>query len=229
MKRRPKPIALPPVSQHLREFAARRDAWWVLARNLVPVIGIYVFSWSVALTVFNYWFDGLAAVAAVLAALTPRAVRDSRKAHAKPGRLRLIGTGIVTWLILLAIVGLPYWIVLIPLHGLLLGPELRAQLAHNPVLWITFAMMATSHFQKAFRVGYDVMPEVELKQRARWDLYLLLLRAMAILLVAASIFVVVLVPVLALILSYFEIWPERVLGLVFGDPARLHELDPDRS
>ena len=61
-------IRPPPLSQHLREFAARPDAWTVLVRNLIPVVGIYVFSWSVAVAVFNYWFDGLTAVAAIVAA-----------------------------------------------------------------------------------------------------------------------------------------------------------------
>jgi hypothetical protein len=46
----------------LREFASRRDAWVVLARNMIPVVGI-CFSWSAAISVFNYWFDGLTALA----------------------------------------------------------------------------------------------------------------------------------------------------------------------
>ena len=32
---------------------------------------------------------------------------------------------------------------------------------------------------------------------------------------------------MALLLSYFEIWPERVLGLVFGDPADCTSTTPD--
>jgi len=71
-----RPIAPPPVSQHLRELASRPDAWLVLARNLIPVVGIYGFGWSAALAVFNYWFDGLTALAAIVAALIPRALRD---------------------------------------------------------------------------------------------------------------------------------------------------------
>src|SRR5947208_11079374 len=58
-------IRLPPLSQHLREFVSRADAWAVLARNMIPVVGIYGFGWSAALTVFNYWFDGLTALAAI--------------------------------------------------------------------------------------------------------------------------------------------------------------------
>jgi hypothetical protein len=37
----------------------------------------------------------------------------------------------------------------------------------------------------------------------------------------------ILVPLMALLLSFFEIWPERALGAVFGDPARLYDYDPD--
>jgi hypothetical protein len=36
-------IAPPPLSQHLRELASRPHAWGVLARNLIPVVGIYGF------------------------------------------------------------------------------------------------------------------------------------------------------------------------------------------
>jgi hypothetical protein len=36
-----------------------------------------------------------------------------------------------------------------------------------------------------------------------------------------------LVPLMALLLSHFEIWPERALGAVFGDPSGLYEYDPD--
>jgi hypothetical protein len=72
------PIAPPPPSQHLRELASRPDAWAVIARNLIPVVGIYGFGWSTALAVFNYWFDGLTALIAIVTALIPRALRETR-------------------------------------------------------------------------------------------------------------------------------------------------------
>jgi len=222
-------IRPPPLSQHLREFASRPDAWAVLARNLIPVVGIYGFGWSAALCVFNYWFDGLTALAAIIAALIPRALRETQ---AKTGRVSWVGTlvrGVVTWIFLVGIVGLPYWIVLIPLHDLLLGDELRRQLAHSPALWFTFGSLAASHFWKAFRMGYDAMPDNDLKQRARWDIYLLILRALAMFMMAAQGLVFFLVPLMALLLSYLEIWPERALGAVFGDSSRLWEYDPGDS
>src|SRR5438046_8855536 len=78
-----RPIAPPPLSQHLRKLASRPDAWAVLARNLIPIVGIYGFGWSAALTVFNYWFDGLTALAAIVAALIPRALRETQPQSAR--------------------------------------------------------------------------------------------------------------------------------------------------
>jgi hypothetical protein len=219
-------IRPPPLSQHLRELVSRPDAWAVIARNLIPVVGIYAFGWSAAISVFNYWFDGLTALAAIVAALVPRALREtqSKKDHAT-----LIGNivrGVFVWLLLVGIVGLPYWIVLIPLHDLLLGNELRRELAHSPALWFTFGSLAASHFWKAFRMGYDTMLDKELKQRVRWDVYLLILRAIAMFFMAAHNLYFILVPLMALLLSYLEIWPDRAIGAVFGDPSRLWEYDP---
>jgi Family of unknown function (DUF6498) len=219
-------IRPPPLSQHLREFASRLDAWVVVARNMIPVVGIYAFGWSTAVAVFNYWFDGLTAVAAIVAAIIPRSMRETQS---KRDHATLVGNvlrGVFVWLVLVVVVGLPYWIVLIPLHDLLLGNELRRELAHSPALWFTFGSIAASHFWKAFRTGYDTMPDKELKQRARWDLYLLILRAIAMFFMAAHGLYFILVPVMALLLSYLEIWPDRAIGAVFGDPSRLWEYDP---
>src|SRR5437867_6918546 len=106
-----RPIMPPPLSQHLRKFASNTDAWAVLGRNLIPVVGIYGFGWSAALAVFNYWFDGLTALAAIVAALIPRALRETQpKSIAATSVLNLV-RGVATWIFLVGIVGLPYWIV----------------------------------------------------------------------------------------------------------------------
>jgi hypothetical protein len=224
----PRQIAPPPLSQHLRELASRPDAWQVLARNLIPVVGIYGFGWSAALAVFNYWFDGLTALAAIVAALIPRALRETQpKSSGVTSAVMNLVRGVVTWIFLVGIVGLPYWIVLIPLHDQLLGDELRRQLAHSPALWLTFGSLAAGHFWKAFHLGYDAMPDNQLKQRVRWDVYLLVLRALAMFMMAAHGLAFILVPLMALLLSYLEIWPERALGTVFGNPSRLYEYDPE--
>ena len=223
----PRPVAPPPLLQHLREFTSRPDSWLVFARNLIPVAGIYFFGWSAALAVFNYWFDGLTALAAIVAALIPRALRESPPKSGSPSSPLNILRGVVTWIFLVGIVGLPYWIVLIPLHDLLLNPDLRRQIANSPALWFTFGSLAAGHVWKALRSGYDAMSDNQLKQRVRWDVYILVLRAVAMFVMAAHGLAFILVPLMALLLTYFELWPERVLGAVFGDPTRLYEYDPD--
>src|SRR5258707_12937341 len=91
-------IAPPPLSQHLHELASRPGAWAILARNLIPVVGIYGFGWSAALAVFNYWFDGLTAVAAIIAALIPRALRETQRKSTGPMSVAAnIAAGVVTW------------------------------------------------------------------------------------------------------------------------------------
>lgn len=221
-----RPLALPPLSQHVREFAARRDAWLVLLRNLIPVAGVYAFSWPASVVVFNYWFDGIVGVAAIIAALMPRAARESYGKTAGPVTLFLLGC--VTWGFLVAILGLPYWMLLMMLHDYLLSDELRVQVMTSHPLWVGMAIIVVTHFWKAFHVGYDTLPEPELKQRARWDMYLLVLRAVVMFMMVAHGLAFVLVPLMALVLTYFEVWPERVLGAVFGDPSRLYE-DPHDS
>lgn len=223
----PQPIAPPSLSQHLRELASRRDAWLILVRNFIPVVGIYFFGWSAGLSVFNYWFDGFTALAAIIAALVPRALRETQPDSVGPAtRLAL---GAFVWAFLVAIVGLPYWIVLIPLGGIMFGDDVRQQILHSPVLWATFGGLALSHFWKALHLGYDALPDKELRQRVRWDVYLLVLRAVAMFMMAAHGLAFVIVPLMALLLSYFEIWPGRALGAVFGDPAKLYEHDPGGS
>jgi hypothetical protein len=222
-----RPIPLPPLAQHLREFGARRDAWLILARNLIPVVGIFAFDWSGALAVFNYWFDGISALAAIVAAMVPRAISETRSKGREPTFVSMVLKGFLTWIFLVGIVGLPYWIALMPLHDLFFDSELWTQIARSPGLWLTFGVLAAGHFWKAFHVGYDTLPEDELKQRARWDIYLLMLRAIAMFMMAAQAFI--LVPLMALLLSYFEIWPERVLGAFFGDPSKLYEYDPEQD
>ena len=86
---------------------------------MIPVVGIYAFGWSAAVTVFNYWFDGLTALAAIVAALIPRALREtqSQKDHATWAGNVVRGV---------ACVALSVAIVVLPLHDLLLARQQSA-------------------------------------------------------------------------------------------------------
>jgi hypothetical protein len=81
--------------------------------------------------------------------LIPRALRETQSKSV--GAMLAVANlmrGVVTWIFLVGIVGLPYWIVLIPLDDLLLGEQLRRQLAQSPALWLTFGSLAAGHFWK---------------------------------------------------------------------------------
>ena len=222
-------IAPPPISQHLREFASNPDAWVVLARNLIPVVGIYALGWSAPLAVFSYWFDGLTALIAIITMMVPRAMRETKQKTDNYGPVRKAYVAVIIWVVLIGVVGLPYWIVLIPLHEMLLGNELRQELARSPLLWGTFGSLAAGHVWKALRSGYDTLPDRELTQKVRWDTYLLILRAVAMFMMATNALVFFMVPLMALLLTYFELWPARILGAVFGDPEKLYEYDPEKD
>lgn len=225
-----KRIALPPLSQHLREFAARRDAWFSLARNLVPVVGVYALGWSVALTIFTYWFDGVAALVAFLAEGLSRDMRTScSKARSWAARLGLIVTRPLSWILVLGIVGVPYWFSLIALQELFENTDLGAQLTHSPALWLTFGMMMAMHFSNAFHVGYDNMTAADREKRGDWEAHILLLRGIVMFALAEGFLAIFLVPLMAMTLTYIEVWPERAFGLVFGAPRQRKEQDSGES
>jgi hypothetical protein len=74
---------------------------------MIPVVGIYAFGWSAAISVFNYWFDGLTALAAIVAALVPRALRETQSGKDHVTLVGNIVRGLFVWLLLVGIVGLP--------------------------------------------------------------------------------------------------------------------------
>jgi hypothetical protein len=219
------PFRLPSASEHWRDLRSRPAAWMAIARNLVPVVGVFAFGWSRSLVVFDFWWDGLTALAAILAAVTPRAVRETAGAANVVHRFAM---GLVTWVFLVGIVCLPYWIVLIPLHGYILDPEMWRQVRSSPGLWATFGGIALTHAVTAVRRGYAALPEREMKQALRWDAYLLVLKALGMFILGIHLPLVLVVPALALFGTYLELWPANALGAVWGDPKRLHE-DPARA
>ena len=221
------PIAPPGVREHLADLVRRPEAWAIVARNLVPVVGVLALGWSASLVVFNLWFDGQLAMLAIITAILPRALRETREEERlKWGPVRTALAWVVTWGLLALFLCLPYWIVLIPLGEYLLNPAMWAEIRSSPGLWATFGGIAVGHLFTAFRRGYDELPERELKQRLRTDVYLLILRALAMFFVAANLPLFLFVPALAAVCIYLEVWPRHALGAVFGDPDRLWEHDP---
>jgi hypothetical protein len=217
----PRPRRPPSLAAHWRDLKRRPNAWVVIARNLVPAVGVFALGWSRSLVIFDFWFDGLLGLVGILTAIVPRAVRESTKEDDSVAKVAAMA--VIAWAVLVAFVCLPYWIVLIPLHGYILDPEMWQQIRASPGLWATFGAIAVSQVVTAFRKGYGKLPEREMKQALRWDAYLLVLKAMGMFVLGMHLPVWLVVPALVLLGTYLELWPASALGAVWGDPSRLHE------
>ncbi len=208
-----------------KTFWGNRRAWAALGRNLVPALGVLAFGWSAELVLFNYWFDGVSAVAAIVATLVPRALRDTPEL-ASAGPVRKVATGLFVWAVLLVVVGLPYWIVLIPLQGVFGATGLWRLIASEPSVWGGVAWVAASNLWTALQRRYSALGDKEMKQALRWDVYLLMLRALAMFLLAIPSFPLGMVLVMALVMTWLEAFPARALRATFGDPDRLWDDGP---
>ena len=217
---------LPSLREHWLDLRRRPSAWLAIGRNLVPVFGVFALGWSRSLVVFDFWFDGLMGLVAILTAITPRAVRESAKPD--DNAAKRVAMGVVAWVFLVAFLCLPYWIVLIPLHDFILDPEMWRQVRVSHGLQLTFAGIALTQLVTAFRKPYGTLPEQQMKQLLRSDAYLLILKAIGMFVLGANLPMVLMVPALALFGTYLELWPRNALGAVWGDPSRLYE-DPAGS
>jgi hypothetical protein len=225
------------VGAHRHELRANPRLWLILARNAIPIVGVLAFDWSADLVVASVWFDGIAAIAAILACVMPRMLRDTGGLN-DTNLIAATLTGVAVWAFLLPFIALPYFILLIPLNAVLLDPELIARVRSDRVLWIVAGVMLLAHLFTYARRGYGSLPERESKQALRWDLYLLILRAVGVMMLAAPLLLVLilgggigmilLMVIVLAILSYTEMFPARALGAVFGDPSKLWQ-DPPRA
>jgi Family of unknown function (DUF6498) len=203
----------------LRAFAASRASWLVLARNLIPVVGVFAFDWSLALTTFNYWFDGITAMGALLAAVLARALVQARKTT-QNSTLRLVLVLAVVWLIVFGLFGIPYWLLLDSVPGVLQLPVIAMQIEESPMLLLTFAAVAVGNFSRPFASGFLTMSEDQLKQRGGSEFGALIARAVAMSLIARIGMIVVLVPAMALLLTYLEVKPDLDRRMLENHQAR---------
>lgn len=202
-----------PMADYLRAFAGRRQSWIALARNLIPVGGVYFLDWSIGLTVFNYWLDGLAGLAAILAAVLVRGILESRR-KLGTGIARLALGGLLIWAIVFGLFGMPYWFLLDAAKGVLNLGDIAAQIAQSPTLWLTFGAVVFGQFWRAFDGGYVSMPDEQLKQRGQADLGALIARAVVMTTIAHVGLSAWLVPLMALALTWIEVWPDMQASLL---------------
>jgi len=194
------------VSDYVRVWAMLPDSWLIVGRNLIPVAGVAFFGWSVALTSFNYWFDGVSSLAALIGVVMFGALTDSTRKRDLP----LVAVAML-WLMLMGIVfgicGIPYWLLLNSHLGVLPLDVVANEFARTPGLLLTFAAIVVGNFSNAWRAGYAGAANDQLKRRFDAQFWTLLVRAVAMLVITHLGSAAFFVPMMALALTFLEARP----------------------
>jgi hypothetical protein len=217
---RPAPdLSRPSLRSHLAPFTEGPRAWLVLARNAIPVVGVYWLGWSADVAVFQIWFDGVTALGALLAFQVRAFARSGGKTfEAPPGLPASVMPGVLAlgWLLIWLLLGIPYWFTMLFLNLRAFDEGFWALLFRAPGVMIALLLVLVSNTVEESRRGYERMREAEIRLEFNWEFSMHLARVAAMLLVA---FVMPpgLILGLALALSYVEIYPMRTLRFLGGD------------
>jgi hypothetical protein len=194
----------------------------VLARNVIPVIGVYGLNWSTNAIVFQIWFDGVAALGAMIALHMRAFILTDPKAQLPVSipsemglRVKLIVFSLA-WLALVALLGIPYWFALFFFSATLFQDGFWPPTLGDPAIIVALLFVLFSHVIEEFRRGYEQMSAAQASLEFNWDFSMHLTRIGALLIVAFFFGKFIMIP-LALVLSYIEIYPMRSLRLIGGD------------
>jgi hypothetical protein len=221
----------PPASRgHLAPFLEGPRPWLVLARNALPVVGVYALGWSAEVVIFQLWFDGVTALGAMLALqIRAFASRGGKPFEVPPGLPpnSLPFALVAAWLFLWLILGIPYWFTLLFFGIAVFDGGAWGLILGNPGVWAALAFVLVSNLVEESRRGYGRMSDAEIRLEFNWDFTMHLARVSALLLVTFVLRLGLIVG-LALALSYIEIYPMRTLRFLGGDKV-LEAGNEDRS
>jgi hypothetical protein len=214
------PVTAP--RSHLTPFKEGLRPWLVLARNAIPVIGVYALHWSSNAFLFQLWFDGVAALGAMIALHMRAFILTDPKARLPASippemgfRVKLLVFSIA-WLVIVLLLGIPYWFALFFFSATLFQGSFWTLTLRDPAILVALLVVLISHVIEEFRRGYERMSAAEASLEFNWDFSMHLTRIGALLFVAFFFGKFIMIP-LALMLSYIEIYPMRSLRLIGGD------------
>jgi hypothetical protein len=205
---------------HLAPFLEGPEPWLVLARNALPAIGVLWLGWSAALALFFIWFDGIAALGAMLALQ----IRAFRRLDPKFADIPFV----LAWGLMMGLVGIPYWFMLGMFAGVLFPEHFWSTQVRDPVVAGALLAVLVSKVMEEARRGYDKMSEPDIRREFNWLFTLHLARIVALLTLAFVFPLKYFIVVLALALSYVEIYPMRSIRLAGGEYA-LDDENKNRS
>ncbi len=215
------------LRNHLTPFTEGPRAWLVLARNAIPVVGVYWLGWSADLVIFQLWFDGVTALGAMLAFQMRAFVRNDKKTFEAPPELPPdIWSSVlaVIWLFIWLLLGIPYWFILFFLSFAVFDGSFWSLLLGNVSVMAALLFALVSNTLEASRHGYEQMNDANIRLEFNWEFSLHLARVAAMILVTFFLRFGLIIG-LALALSYVEIYPMRTLRFFGGDST----LDADNE
>ena len=200
---------------HLTPFTEGPRAWLVLARNAIPVVGVYWLGWSADIVIFQLWFDGVTALGAMLAFQIRAFAHNDRRAlkpplSVPPNLLALV------WLLLWLLLSLPYGFILLFLSLAVFDGGFWNLLLGNVSAIAALLLVLVSNILEAHRRGYVGMSDADIRLEFNWEFSLHLARVAAMILVTFILRLGLIIG-LALALSYVEIYPMRTLRFFGGD------------
>jgi hypothetical protein len=183
------------------------------------VVGIYWLGWSADETVFQIWFDGVTALGAMLAFQMGAFARSGGKVFEAPSGVSpnvLLRVLAFVWLMLLLLLGIPYWFTMLFLSLAVFDSGFWNLLLHAPGVIAALLLVLVSNTIEESKRGYERMSDAEIRLEFNWEFSMHLARVAAVLLVTFVIRLGMIIG-LALALSYVEIYPMRTLRFLGGD------------
>jgi hypothetical protein len=122
----------------------------------------------------------------------------------------------LVWLILLLVLGIPYWFMMLSLSLAVFSDGFWNLLLGDPGVIAALLLVLVSNTIEESRRGYERMSDTELRLEFNWEFSMHLARVAAMILVT-FVMRLGLIIWLALALSYLEIYPMRTLRFLGGD------------
>jgi len=207
-----------PSRSHLAPFLEGPGPYLVVARNAIPVAGVWVLGWSAPLAALTLWFDGMAALG-TLCLMVMRARLSLGLEAANTGRL------LAAWLFFLAFFGMPYWMMFLGLNAWFFPKGFWSEQLADPWVVVALLVILSGNVMEEVRRGLVGMSEAGIRRVSQGQFALHWVRGgiVVLLLALVPLKVQYFIVVVAIALSYLEIYPRRTLRL-FGLE---HEVDDD--
>lgn len=195
-------------SEPARNRLFTRRGLLVACRNAVPVFGVYLLGWSHDLAVVDFWFDGVSTLAALIGVCFWADPEE---------RERPLHHVILNALLIIAILGIPFWFAFVVLFNFYVEPGTWSLLWTDGTVALAFLAVALCNVFVILQLGLDRQSAKGRRKTMNWEIQILIARC-AFLLLAASFVPFVLVAALAVLATWLELAPLKALKFL-GAPV----------